>query len=270
MDEKPGKTQTTTSPEAKTSDNGLVRLNRYLAMAGIGSRRTCDSYILEGRIKVNGEVVDRLGTRINPDSDTIEFDGELIADTQELVYLLLNKPLRTVTTVKDEKKRRTVIDIIGASQRLFPVGRLDYNTSGALMITNDGEMAYFLIHPRFQVKKLYRVMLNKVIRPIDLHNFQKGIDLDGRMTAPCRAREMRRVGNRSYLEVELHEGRNRQIRRMFEILGYNVEQLHRHTFAGLTVQDMNEGEWRELSRKEVDRLKKMVEEQKDKVLDSEK
>jgi pseudouridine synthase len=254
------------------SKNGtdLIRLNRFLAMAGIGSRRNCDTYILEGRVTVNEEPVDRLGMRVDPEKDSVMFDGNPVNPPQELLYILLNKPLRTITTTKDDRRRRTVIDLLGASHRLFPVGRLDYNTTGALLITNDGELAYYLIHPRFQVKKIYRVMLNKIIRPIDLHHFQNGLALDGRKTASCKARELRRVGNRSFLEVELHEGRNRQIRRMFEMLGYNVEQLHRVSFAGLHVHDLNTGEWRELTLDEVEFLKDLVQEQKDEVLLNEK
>lgn len=248
------------------AEGRLIRLNRFLAMAGIGSRRNCDTYILEGRVTVNDEVVERLGMRVDPIKDKVLFDGKEISAPEDHIYILLNKPLRTVTTAKDDRKRRTVIDLIGAPNRLFPVGRLDYNTTGALLITNDGELAYYLIHPRFMVKKVYRVMLNRMIRPIDLHHFQNGIMLDDRKTAPCKARELRRMGNRSYLEVELHEGRNRQIRRMFEILGYHVEQLSRVSFASLDINDLNPGEWRELSKKEVDRLKKLVARQKDKVL----
>ncbi len=250
------------------NENHLIRLNRFLAMAGIGSRRNCDTYILEGRVAVNDEPIQKLGTRVDASKDTVLFDGKPVELPQELIYILLNKPARTVTTAKDDRQRRTVIDLIGAPKRLFPVGRLDYNTTGALLITNDGELSYFLIHPRFQVKKVYRVMLNRMIRPIDLHHFQTGIVLDGRKTAPCKARELRRVGNRSFLEVEIHEGRNRQIRRMFEELGYHVEQLHRVSFATLHVNDLNPGEWRELSGEEVDSLKELVETQKGEVLEA--
>ncbi len=250
----------------QTKADNTIRLNRFLAMAGVGSRRTCDTYILEGRVTVNDKPVTRLGVRINPNQDRVCFDGKPLESSHKFIYILLNKPIRTVTTVKDEKKRRTVIDLLGIPERLFPVGRLDYYTSGALLITNDGELAYYLMHPRFEVKKIYRVMINKIIRPIDLHHFRNGIVIDGRQTAPCKIREIRRPGNRSYLEVELHEGRNRQIRRMFEVFGYQVEELHRINFAGLSVNDLNPGEWRELTPGEVKRLKELVASQKEKVL----
>lgn len=255
------KSQMTTAKTPTPTSEG-VRLNRYLAMAGVGSRRACDTYITEGRVSVNGEVVTRLGTRVDPDRDEVRFDDAVVTPTTEVVYVLLHKPLRTVTTVKDDKRRRTVMDLVGADERLFPVGRLDYDTTGALLLTNDGDLAYYLMHPRFEVNKVYRVMLDRIIRPIDLHNFRKGIDLDGRRTAPCGADELRRIGNRSYLEITLHEGRNRQIRRMFEVLGYQVEELHRLSFAGLGVADMKPGEWRELRSGEVADLKALVARQK--------
>ena len=248
------------------NEEQLIRLNRYLAMAGVGSRRSCDGIILEGRVTVNGETVERLGMRVDPDKDKVLIDGKPVDMSQPPIYILLHKPLRTVTTVKDERRRKTVLDLVGLPERLFPVGRLDFMTTGALLLTNDGELSYFLMHPRFEVTKTYRVMLNKVIRAIDLHYFQNGIDLDGRKTAPCKIRELRRMGNRSYLEVEIHEGRNRQIRRMFDQLGYHVEELHRINFAGLTLNDLKPGEWRELSAGELSRLKTMVERQKGNII----
>ncbi len=249
----------------KNNERKQIRLNRFLAISGIDSRRKCDHYILEGRVKVNGETVERLGERIDPEKDRVTFDGKPVKAAQNFVYILLNKPLHTVTTVSDERKRRTVIDILNLPRRLFPVGRLDFNTTGALLITNDGDLAYFLMHPKFEVKKTYRVMLDGLIRPVDLHHFRNGIVMDGRKTAPCKVKELRRIDNCSFLEVELHEGRNRQIRRMFEMLGYQVETLNRVNFAGLNVNDLKPGEWRELTRGEVQRLKKMVETYKERM-----
>ncbi len=239
-----------------------IRLNRFLAMAGVGSRRGCDKLIQDGRVKVNGEVITQMGVRINPERDKVLFDNQPVQRREQFAYLLLNKPPRTVTTTRDDRNRRTVIELLGLSERLFPVGRLDYNTTGAILLTNDGDLSYHLIHPKFKIKKVYRVMINKLIRPIDLHHFNNGLILDGRKTAPCKAREMRRIGNCSYLEVELYEGRNRQIRRMFEVLGYHVEELERVEFAGLSIAGLKQGEWRELETEEVDRLKKLIERQK--------
>lgn len=235
-----------------------IRLNRFLAQCGVGSRRKCDEYIAEGRVKVNGQVVDQMGVKIDPENDRVEFDGEVIQPSRKKVYILLNKPLKTVTTAKDEARRKTVLDLIQLDERVFPVGRLDYDTTGALLLTNDGDMAYYLAHPRYEISKIYWVLLDKRMRPIDLHHFRQGIELDGKKTAPCKAEEFRIIDNCSYLEVELHEGRNRQIRRMVEALGYKVRELHRVEFAGLRVDGLRPGQWRLLTPPEVKRLRSIV------------
>ncbi len=235
-----------------------IRLNRFLAMSGIGSRRKCDDLIAGGAVRVNGKVVTEMGVQVDPSTDVIEFDGQRIESAEKPVYILLNKPRRIVTTASDEKKRRTVLNIVDLRQRVFPVGRLDYNTTGALLLTNDGDLSYFLSHPRYEITKIYHVLLDRRIRPIDLHHFQRGIELDGHKTAACRAEEIRIIDNSSFMEVELHEGRNRQIRRMFEVLGYLVKELHRYEFAGLRVNDLREGEWRRLTPAEVNNLKRLV------------
>lgn len=241
-----------------TTEKTQIRLNRYLSMCGLGSRRKCDELIAGGAVRVNDKVVTEMGSRVDPDHDKVEYLDQIVKPVKSHIYLLLNKPLRTVTTVSDEKRRKTVIDLINLEVRIFPVGRLDYNTTGALLLTNDGKLSYYLAHPRFEVNKIYRVLLDKRIRPIDLHHFRNGIELDNWLTAPCKAEELRIIDNRSYLEVELHEGRNRQIRRMFEKLGYLVKELHRIEFAGLRVEDLKLGEWRELSSREIYELKNLV------------
>lgn len=245
-----------------------IRLNRFLALCGVGSRRKCDDYIAEGKVSVNGKVVTEMGVRINPAKDKIEYQNNTIRRQDEHLYVLLNKPLRTVTTLHDEKRRRTVIDLIDIDQRIFPVGRLDFDTTGVLLLTSDGKLAYLLSHPKFQLPKIYRVLLNKRIRAIDLHHFRQGLMLDDKKTAPCRAEELRIIDNSSYLEVELHEGRNKQIRRMFEVLGYQVEKLQRIEFAGLRVENLKTGEWRVLSKSEVRRLKNLAKTHQEKILGS--
>jgi len=251
----------------KRGEKEEIRLNRFLALCGVGSRRACDDYIAQGRIEVNGEMITSMGTRISPESDIVKFDGSIVMPTDNFIYILLNKPLFTVSTVQDEKGRKTVIDLINLSARLFPVGRLDFNTTGVLLVTNDGEFSYFLTHPSFEIKKIYRALINKHIRPIDLHYLQKGIVLDGKKTSPCKIQELRIINNCSYLEVELHEGRNRQIKRMFQALDYQVEQLDRVNFAGLGVGDLKKGEWRELTSAEVSRLNGLIEQQKSKIFE---
>jgi pseudouridine synthase len=244
-----------------------IRLNRYLALSGVGSRRTCDDYIAQGRIEVNGEVITSMGSRISPENDIVKFDGRIVRPTENFIYLLLNKPLYTVSTVRDEKGRKTVIDLINLPIRLFPVGRLDFNTTGVLLITNDGEFSYFLTHPSFEIRKVYRALINKLVRPIDLHYLQRGVELDGKITAPCKIQKLRVIDNCSYLEIELHEGRNRQIKRMFQALDYQVEELERVNFAGLEVGDLKKGEWRELTIEEVSRLNRLIDQQKSKIFD---
>jgi len=237
-------------------------------MSGVASRRNCDQYILNERVQVNGKIVTEMGTRIREGFDEVKFDGKIVKPVTRLVYILLNKPPRSVCTVKDEKGRKTVLDIIKMPERIYPVGRLDFNTTGSLLITNDGEITYYLAHPRFKVKKVYHALLNKRIRPTDLQYFQNGINLDGRKTAPCKIKEIRIITiydyktgenyNCSYLEIEIHEGRNRQIKRMFQNLGYEVEELERIEFAGLRTTGLKEGEWRNLAASEIRHLKKLV------------
>lgn len=247
------------------NESNLIRLNRFLAMAGISSRRKCDELIQQGKVEVNGQKITQMAYRVNPDKDTIKFEGKVVSVRHEFIYILMNKPLFTVSTAHDEKGRKTVIDLVQIPERLYPVGRLDYNTTGALLITNDGDLTYYLIHPRFEVKKVYRALLNKLIRPIDLHHLQTGIDLDGFKTSPCKIKEIRIIDNCSYLEIEMHEGKNRQIRRMLQALDYEVEELERIEFAGIRVNDLKPGEWRELTSQEVKRLKKLVGQQKERV-----
>lgn len=239
-----------------------IRLNRFLAMCGLGSRRKCDELIAAGEVAVNGEVVTRMGVQVDPEKDLVTYRGQRLRPERRKIYVLLNKALRTVTTASDEKHRRTVLDAVRLEERIFPVGRLDYMTSGALLLTNDGELAYYLSHPKFRVSKKYRVLLDRRIRQVDLYHFERGLELDGKKTAPCKIKELRILDNGSYLEVELHEGRNRQIRRMFDQLGYHVRELQRVEFAGLRIDGLKEGEWRFLKPAEVKKLKEMVEEQK--------
>ena len=248
-------------------EKNQIRLNRFLALCGLGSRRKCDDLIAAGAIMVNGELVTEMGARIDPSRDKVEYFNQQVRPEEKHVFILLNKPLRTVTTASDERQRKTVLDLVEVDQRIFPVGRLDYDTTGALLLTSDGKLAFLLAHPRFHVTKIYRVSLDRRIRPIDLHHFRNGIMLDDRKTAPCKVQEIRIMDNASLLEVELHEGRNRQIRRMLETLGYQVKKLHRIEFAGLRVDDMKTGEWRMLMGEEIYKLRKLAEQHKKEVLE---
>jgi pseudouridine synthase len=233
----------------------MIRLNKFLAHSGIASRRKCDQHISDGLVKVNGKVVVRLATLVNPDEDTVHFMDQKVILKKRYIYILLNKPRKVVTTVDDEFNRKTVLDLLNISERIYPVGRLDYETSGALLMTDDGELTNSLLHPSYKMSKKYRVLIDRKLKPIDLHKFKTGIMLDGKKTLPCKIEEIRVINNASFLEIELKEGRNRQIRRMFEALAYEVEELDRFSFAGLNTQGLVRGEWRRLTEIEVEKLK---------------
>ena len=233
----------------------MIRLNKFLAAAGIGSRRKCDDYIVEGKVSVNGEVVQKLGVRIDELNDTIFFEGSEVKIQEKLLYIILNKPKGIITSAKDEYDRNTVVDLIPLKTRLFPVGRLDQDTTGLLILTNDGELTNQLIHPKFKIPKTYHVLLNKNIHPKDIYHFKHGIILDEKKTAPCKLSEIRIIDNCSFLEVILYEGRKRQIRRMFDELGYKVVELDRIAFGPLTIAGIKRGEWRYLNNNEITTLK---------------
>lgn len=233
----------------------MMRLNKFLASAGIGSRRKCDDYIVEGKVSVNGEVVQKLGIRIDELTDTITFEGNEVKFEKDFLYIILNKPKGIITSARDEYDRNTVMDLIPLKERLFPVGRLDQDTTGLVLLTNDGELSNKLIHPKFKIPKTYHVFLNKVIRPKDIYHFERGILLDDKKTAPCKLSEIRIIDNCSFIEVILYEGRKRQIRRMFYELGYKVFELDRIAFGPLTLAGIKRGEWRYLNKNEIARLK---------------
>ena len=233
----------------------MMRINRFMAQSGVAARRKCDELISAGKVKVNGQVIDQLGLMIDENRDNVEVNGKPLNLVSEFTYIVLNKPVETITSVEDQHKRQTVVELIETSQRIFPVGRLDYNTTGVILLTDDGELTNRLIHPSFKAPKVYQVLLDKRIKPIDLHRFKNGIELEGKKTLPCKIRELRVVDNCSLMEIELREGRKRQIRMMFEELNYEVEDLDRVSFAGISYSGLKRGQWRYLTREEVERLK---------------
>ncbi len=237
------------------NERTMMRLNKYLAHAGVASRRKSDDLIKAGYVKVNGQTVRKMGVVIDVEKDEVTFKGYRINLGETYTYVLLNKPQGVVTTANDQFKRAQVVDLIAIPERIYPVGRLDYDTTGVLLLTNDGELTNRLLHPNYKVEKVYRLLLNRRIRPVDLHHLRAGVILEGKRTLPCKINELRIVENKSFLEVELTEGRNRQIRKMFELLGYRVVELDRISFAGLTAGGLHRGEWRYLKEKEVAKLK---------------
>jgi pseudouridine synthase len=235
----------------------LVRLNKFMSLAGAASRREADRLIVEGRVKVNGRVADELGTKIEDDKDRVELDGRRIRGAEGLDYILLHKPVGAVTTLKDPFGRVTVKDLIrGVKVRVVPVGRLDASSSGVLLLTNDGELAYRLTHPKSEIPKVYMVKVDAVPVDSDLDKLRRGIFLEGRKTAPARATLVSRSVGSGLVKIEIHEGRKHEVRKMFEALGFGVKDLKRISFAGLTFEGLRPGQWRRLDPGEIARLKK--------------
>ncbi|MFN8321880.1 MAG: pseudouridine synthase [Chitinophagales bacterium] len=256
----PGNKNEVFSIEEKLTDE--IRLNKYLSHAGVASRRAADELIKEGRVQVNGTVVREMGHKVNK-NDKIIFDGKLLS-LEKKYYILLNKPKDYITTVKDEKERKTVMELLrGAYEqinaiqqpRLYPVGRLDRNTTGVLLITNDGELAQKLTHPSTEVQKVYHVILNKKLRKEDFDKIAEGgvVLEDG--IAEVDEIAYPNPKDRAEVGVQIHTGKNRFIRRLFESLDYEVEKLDRVFFAGLTKKDLPRGRWRFLSEEEIRLLK---------------
>jgi 23S rRNA pseudouridine2605 synthase len=225
-----------------------VRLNAYLARAGVASRRKADELIKAGRVRVNGEP-GQLNTFVGA-RDWVEVDGEPV-ERQALAYVLLHKPAGVVTTASDPQDRPIVVDLVEHESRVVPVGRLDADTTGALLLTNDGELAHRLAHPRYEVEKVYEVEVEGEPSDETLQRLEQGVELDDGVTAPAKAR---RLGP-SKLELAIHEGRKHQVKRMLAAVGHPVTRLHRSRYAGLTVDDLEPGRWRELTRAEIDKLR---------------
>jgi 23S rRNA pseudouridine2605 synthase len=225
-----------------------VRLNAYLARAGVASRRGADELIKAGRVTVNGEP-GQLNTFVES-RDRVEVDGDRVRP-QRLAYVLLHKPARTVTTARDPQGRPTVVELVDLPERVVPVGRLDADTTGALLLTNDGPLAHRLAHPRYGVEKVYEVDVEGRPDAAALRDLAEGVQLEDGLTAPATVRCLAP----GRLELTLHEGRNRQVKRMLEAVGHPVRRLHRSAYAGLTLEGLEPGAWRELESSEVDRLR---------------
>ncbi len=237
------------------------RLQKILSQAGVASRRAAERLIAEGRVTVNGMVVTELGKKADAASDHIAVDGEPLAGTERLSYYLLNKPKGYISTVKDERGRRTVLDLLpDMEERLYPVGRLDSNTEGLLLLTNDGALTNALLHPAREVTKTYLAVVEGQVTPSELNRLRQGVELSDGLTAPAGAFIVERdeAENRTKLEITLHEGRNRQVRRMCEAVGHRVRSLKRVQFACLTLAGVRRGESRPLSKEEVRELYAMT------------
>lgn len=233
-----------------------MRLQKYLASCGIASRRSAEQIILEGRVSVNGETVHVLGTRVDEVSDTVRVDGITVKPEAEKHYLAYNKPVGEVTTVSDPEGRATVMDRFrDYPVRLFPVGRLDYDSEGLLLLTNDGELMNQLLHPSFEIKKSYIARVSNYVSEDKIRMLRKGVMIDSRLTSPAEVRCIRHDAFSTDLLITIHEGRNRQVRKMAEAIGHKVVHLKRVSFGPVLLGDLPSGMWRRLTEDEIDKLR---------------
>ncbi|PKM50069.1 MAG: rRNA pseudouridine synthase [Firmicutes bacterium HGW-Firmicutes-7] len=234
-----------------------MRLQKYLAQAGVASRRASEKFIEDGRVKVNGQTVVSQGIKIDIATDIVECDGKKVAIANELKYYMLHKPTRFITTASDEKGRKTVLDLLPNQERLFPIGRLDYMSSGLLLITNDGDLTYKLTHPKHVIGKKYVAIVEPKVNISDIEKLEKGVDLNVYKTAPCNITLIKEDSSTQTFEIILHEGKNRQIRRMFEWIDTKVIVLKRIAIGKLKLGSLELGDYRALTTEEIEYLKNL-------------
>ena len=231
------------------------RLQKIISRAGLASRRAAEAMILAGRVEVDGQAVRELGQKFDPQLAQIKVDGRVLGSPERHVYYLLNKPKGYVSTARDERGRKTVLELLPeARERIYPIGRLDMNTEGLLLLTNDGELMNGLLHPRYEVQKTYVARLAAGLSSREISALQAGVELEDGLTAPALVRVLEEAPGRTRVEITIHEGRNRQVRRMFKALGHEVLALKRTAFAGLTLEGVRRGEHRPLREDEVQML----------------
>ncbi|MFQ9264791.1 MAG: pseudouridine synthase [Clostridia bacterium] len=233
-----------------------IRLQKFLANSGIASRRKCEELILDGKVSVNDEVVNELGTKVNPAVDKVEFCGKPVQNLDKMVYILLNKPIGYVTTAKDQFDRDSVLDLVKVKERIVPVGRLDMYTSGALILTNDGDFVYKVTHPKHEITKTYTVTLRGIIQNDAVEKLRNGVEIDDYVTRPAKVKILKtdEEKNISRLEITIHEGKNRQVRKMCEAVGSKVIALHRSKIGDIGVKNLKLGTWRYLKDFEVKKI----------------
>ncbi|MBQ9658477.1 MAG: rRNA pseudouridine synthase [Clostridia bacterium] len=233
-----------------------IRLQKFMAECGVASRRKCEELILAGKVKVNGKVVDQLGTKINVNKDKVEFENKQIKLEEKKVYILLNKPIGYVTTVDEQFGRDKVTDLIKVKERIVPVGRLDMYTSGALILSNDGDFIYKITHPKHEINKTYTVTIKGFVTKDEVEKLRKGVDIGEYVTKPAKVKILKtdEEKNISRLEIVIHEGKNRQVRRMCEAVGRKVLALHRSKIGEISVKNLELGKWRYLSEIEVKKV----------------
>lgn len=239
-------------------NESLVRLQKYIADCGVASRRKAEELILHNKVMVNKTVINQLGYKVHPENDIVSIDGKIIKPESKKVYIMLNKPIGYVTTVKDQFNRPTVIDLlIDIEYRVFPVGRLDYDTSGLLLLTNDGDLANKIMHPRYKIDKAYIANVSGYPTEKELEKLRSGIKIDNYYTSPANVKILKMSNNSTSIHITIHEGKNRQVRKMFEAIGYKVVKLNRIALGNIKLNGLKEGHWRYLSSEEVNYLKKL-------------
>lgn len=233
----------------------MERLQKVIALSGYCSRRKAEELINSGKVKVNGKIIKEMGTKVES-TDYIEVEGNPIEQIEDKVYYLLNKPRGVVATSKDEKGRKTVVDLIKTDKRIYPVGRLDYDTTGLILLTNDGELTNFLTHPKSNIEKVYVAKIKGLITKEELKKLCNGVIIDGKKTSKAKAKILKidKKTNSSVVELIIHEGKNHQVKNMFKAIGYEVLKLKRESIAFLTLDGVPSGEYRQLSIKEVKKL----------------
>ena len=229
------------------------RLQKYLAECGIASRRKCEEYITQGKVQVNGKTITELGVKVNPEKDKITFEGKNVKQEERKVYILLNKPIGYVTTSDEQFGRDKVLDLVKVRERVVPVGRLDMYTSGALILTNDGDFVYKVTHPKHEITKTYTVTVKGIIKNEEVEQLRKGVKIDDYTTRPAKVKILKTDEEKdiSRLEITIHEGKNRQVRRMCESVGRRVIALHRSKIGNIGVKDIELGKWRYLKDREI-------------------
>lgn len=233
-----------------------IRLQKYMAEAGIASRRKAEELILAGKVKVNGKTINELGIKIVPNKDIVEYNGKKVVIEKEYVYILLNKPIGYVTTVKDQFNRDSILDLVKTNKRIVPVGRLDMYTSGAIILTNDGDFVYKVTHPKHEIEKTYTVTIKGIVKNNEIEELRQGVKIEDYITKPAKVKILKtdEEKNISRLEITIHEGKNRQVRKMCEAIGHKVLALHRSKIAGIGVKDLGLGKWRYLTKNEVRKI----------------
>lgn len=235
-----------------------MRIAKFLAAAGVASRRKAEELILDGQVKVNGNTVSELGMQIDPELDRVTVKGRTVELSEKRIYIMLNKPVGCVSTCADDKGRATVLDYIkGVDCRIYPVGRLDFTTEGLLLLTNDGELANKLMHPSHEVSKRYYAVVDSYVSEEEIDKLQKGVFIEGGKTAPAKIKVMKAVPGRTELTITIHEGRNRQVRKMFETIDKNVVFLKRISEGDLNLGNLKSGEYRFLTQEEIDYLRRL-------------